>query len=409
MNDFNQFTRRMELLLGVEESRRFFDAIKKLSNSDIKSLRINPASRLSADDLGREGFALEKQVPWCENGWFFDRSSSPDLSSHPYVISGALFVQEAGAMEPVRLLDPKPSEIVLDLCAAPGAKSTQIIECLQGKGWLVSNDPNRERARTLDSLLSRHGAVNSTVYNLEPHVLEKAFSGVFDAILVDAPCSGESLFAKRGDHRVDVKDSEIERCSVRQAAILKSASQMLKSSGRVLYSTCAYSREENEDVVSHFLSENPDFKLKHESRRYPHIDGVPGGYSALLSREGVSSSEGTQRGADESLHTINQAIRNQGVNGLIRNGKVRWDGVDDDYLCYMDRSDQSPYPVVDVTQAELKSILSESFTTTLSDRVRSVSPQKNSLVGVRCLGQKVCLLRVETNRIRSLLPIAIRY
>jgi hypothetical protein len=241
--------------------------------------------------------------------------------------------------------------------------------------------------------------VNSTVYNLEPHRLEESFQSVFDAILVDAPCSGESLFAKRSDRRPDVKDSEIERCANRQSGILESAARMLKENGRILYSTCAYAREENEDVVQGFLKVHPDFRLVHESRRFPHRDGVPGGYCALLVRTNEVSGESPPLGT---------AIRAQGVNGLIRNGTIRWDGVADEYLSYMNRLEEDQRAGLDASEAELKSILSENFTTALTDKIRSLSPEKNSVLGVRCLGERIGLVRIETNRIRSLIPSAVR-
>lgn len=389
----NEFKIRMEKLLGAESSL-FFESVAKIAKSNRKSLRVNPTSTLSVAQLREAGFKILEQVPWCENGWFFDRETSPDLSKHPYVLSGAVFVQEAGAMEPVEILAPKPGETVLDLCAAPGAKSTQIIEKLAGRGWLVANDPHRERAKTLDTLLCRHGAVNSTAYNLEPHRLEEYFSGVFDAVLVDAPCSGESLFAKRSEHRADVKDSEIERCATRQSEILSSAAKMSKSGGRILYSTCAYASEENEAVVEEFLKEHTDFKLMHESRRYPHRDGVPGGYCALLVRYSETPSEAIALG---------DAIRKAGTNGLIRNGKTRWDGEEDVFVSFMNREMESSIPLLDVSLAELKAILAESYTTDLSQKIRRLSPEKNSFLGIRALGEKIGLVRVETNRIRTLI------
>jgi len=147
--------------------------------------------------LNEFGFQVEAPTSWCERGFFISAGTSSKLGSHPLTGAGLLYLQEPGAMEAVEWLDPQPGELILDLCAAPGGKSTQIAEKLGGKGWLVANDPVQARAERLEALLARHGALNSSVYSLDPTSMAENFSACFDRVLVDAPCSGESLFAKR--------------------------------------------------------------------------------------------------------------------------------------------------------------------------------------------------------------------
>ena len=192
----------------------------------------------------------------------------------------------------------------------------------------------RSRAEKLDALVARHGAPNFTVISLDPTSVEKRFGGLFDAILVDAPCSGESLFSKRNEIRGDVTDAQVIGCARRQHTILDRASQLTRPGGRIVYSTCTYSREENEDVVKAFLENNPTWSLKFEKRRWPHLDRVPGGYAALLVNEGEQDSS-----SEERLVRLHSEIAS-GAHGLIRHGVKRWDGEVDLYARAM--SEETP-------------------------------------------------------------------
>jgi hypothetical protein len=143
-----------------------------------------------------------------------------------------------------------------------------------------------------------------------PHELALKHAGCFDAVLVDAPCSGESLFAKRSDDRSDVSDGEVKRCSKRQKKILDSAVVLLRGGGRILYSTCTYSKEENEEVVQDFLKRYPYFQLVKEQRRWPHQDQVVGGYCALLQ--------------DTREDELRKDLKVEFGHGLVRQGAQRW-------------------------------------------------------------------------------------
>lgn len=388
-----KFLKRMSGILPEGEIPLFVSAIETLQNKPRKSLRLNRLAKgWTKERLEKEGIRFTGDVAWCKDGYFYEAESLEKPATHPLVAAGIFFIQEAGAMEPVEHLDVKPGQLVLDLCGAPGAKSTQIGERLNGEGWLVSNDPHRDRSKTLSALLSRHGISNSTVHNLEPKDLAKIYPATFDRILVDAPCSGESLFAKRKEKRFDVSDNEVERCALRQSNILKHAAEMLAPGGRIVYSTCTYSRGENEDVVEKFLSETPGFTRVSESRRMPHRDGVAGGYFAVLE----SSADG-ERGAFE---------QNPPEAGLVRNGDRKWDGSADEFTILMDRFERErDWPTIEWSKADLPMVRKYLAGDLAIFRNRSDLPEVPHalLFEGECIGG----IRREGGRFRNLSPRAL--
>ena len=212
-------------------------------------------------------------------------------------------------MAPAELLDPQPGERVLDLCAAPGGKSTQLAGKLLGKGLLVCNEINAKRAKILSGNMERLGISNALVLNEHPKKLTERFAGYFDKILVDAPCSGEGMFRKEEAAVTDWTEDTNAICANRQLEILASAAGMLRPGGRLVYSTCTFSPVENEGVISEFLWKNPDFSvekldvlffspgrpdwvpnpapgLEHTFRLWPHRLLGEGHYAAVLRRTG---------------------------------------------------------------------------------------------------------------------------
>ena len=242
------FLKRMELQLG-EEYPAF---LASLERPRAVVLRFNPLK----GERPVLPFAGDP-VAWEENGFYYDPESRPGL--HPYHEAGVYYLQEASAMAPVTLLDPKPGERVCDLCAAPGGKTTQIAGRMAGQGFLLCNEINPKRARILSSNIERLGVANGLVTNEHPQNLAKHYPGYFDKVLIDAPCSGEGMFRKEEAAVTDWSQETVEMCARRQAEILHSGAQLLRPGGRLVYSTCTFAPEENEQTIAAFLQTHPDF------------------------------------------------------------------------------------------------------------------------------------------------------
>ena len=254
------FAARMRALLGSE----YDEFLASFDRPLCTGLRRNPLKTGFTGGLSRFSLA---PVPWCPTGAYYDAASRPGLS--PYHAAGLYYLQEPSAMAPAELLDPQPGERVLDLCAAPGGKSTQLAGKLQGKGLLVCNEINAKRAKILSGNIERLGISNALVLNEHPKKLAERFAGYFDKILVDAPCSGEGMFRKEEAAVTDWTEETNAICANRQLEILTSAAAMLRPGGRLVYSTCTFSPVENEGVISAFLWNNPDFSV--EKTDAPHF------------------------------------------------------------------------------------------------------------------------------------------
>ncbi len=176
-------------------------------------------------------------------------------------MAGFFYIQEPSASSAVTILDPKPGMKVLDMCAAPGSKSTQISEMLEQDGLLVANEIHPTRARVLLENIERCGSANTIVLNNDPQDISKAFPEFFDMVLCDAPCSGEGMFRKE-DQAVEQWSLEnVQACAVRQSCILDEAYKCLKPGGTMVYSTCTFAMEENEKCMLKFVQEHPDMHL----------------------------------------------------------------------------------------------------------------------------------------------------
>ena len=287
----NDFLLRMKSLLGDE-----FDEFLKFYNSDdfIKGLRVNTLKWLPEKLCSLLDFELKK-TPFCDEG-FYIPSDVKSIGNNPLHHAGAFYVQEPSATSAVTMLDVHEGDYVLDLCAAPGGKSTQIGAKLNGTGLLWSNEIVRNRANILLSNIERMGISNAVVSNCRPDELCKRLENRFDRILVDAPCSGEGMFRKNDAER-EWSIEHVKSCAARQLLILNSAKDALKNGGYMVYSTCTFSKEENEGVISRFLAENPDFELVDSgvtfgrptldyARRIFPMDGGEGHFAAKLHKKG---------------------------------------------------------------------------------------------------------------------------
>ena len=244
---------------------------------------------------------VKEPVPWEPLGYYYDPGARPGL--HPWHEAGVYYLQEASAMAPVTLLDPRPGEWVLDLCAAPGGKSTQIAGHMEGRGFLLCNEFNPKRARILSRNIERMGIANALVTNEHPQRLAQRFAGCFDRVLIDAPCSGEGMFRKEEAAITDWSPETVEMCARRQAEILASGAAMVRPGGRLVYSTCTFAPAENEEAIAQFLEQHPDFVPEVLSapwfaagengsfRMWPHKLLGEGHFAAVLRRRGEEPRE----------------------------------------------------------------------------------------------------------------------
>lgn len=248
------FVKRMEQLLG-DEFEAFMAAYDHTPHAGIRvnTLKI-PVEAFKAISP----FEL-RPIPWCSTGFYIPHGTKPGL--HPYYHAGLYYVQEPSAMSPVELLNVAMDEAVLDLCAAPGGKSTQISAKLQGSGILVTNDISAERTKALAKNVELYGVRNAVVLNESPDRIAESFPHFFDKILIDAPCSGEGMFRKDEDMAKQWETHSVEKCMVMQRDILRVAASMLSDGGRIVYSTCTFAPEENEGMIAEFLAAHPDFEV----------------------------------------------------------------------------------------------------------------------------------------------------
>ena len=242
------FLQRMEAQLGSE----YPAFLESLERPRAVALRFNPmkGARPVLPFVGAP-------VPWEPEGFYYDPETRPGL--HVYHEAGVYYLQEASAMAPVVLLDPKPGERVCDLCAAPGGKTTQIAGRMLGRGFLVCNEINPKRAKILSRNIERMGVANALVTNEHPETLASRFPGFFDRVLVDAPCSGEGMFRKEEAAVTDWSQETVQMCARRQREILDSAARLVRPGGRLVYSTCTFAPEEDEETVAAFLEAHPEF------------------------------------------------------------------------------------------------------------------------------------------------------
>ncbi|WP_028547834.1 RsmF rRNA methyltransferase first C-terminal domain-containing protein [Paenibacillus sp. UNC451MF] len=249
-----------------------------------QGLRINPLKATAGiTELLTKQFGLTP-VPWCKDGYYYEDTAKP--GKHPYHAAGLYYIQEPSAMSAVALLDPQPGDIVLDLAAAPGGKSTQIAAKLQGQGLLITNEIHPARAKILAENIERMGIANAVVTQMAPDPLAARFPVFFDKMMVDAPCSGEGMFRKDPEAVKEWSPDHVTMCAARQWDILQAAVTMLKPGGSLAYSTCTFNRAENERTVEAILERYPEFELLRVERIWPHRHAGEGHFVALLRKGG---------------------------------------------------------------------------------------------------------------------------
>jgi len=296
-----EFRVKMESLMGEEEYETFIKELKR--KVMIRSLRVN-TKKISVAEF-RRIFPYElTSVPWCAEGFYYPKGLK--ASKHPFYYAGLYYLQDPSAMLPVVALAPQPGERILDLCSAPGGKATQIGAATIDQSLLVLNDTNPKRTKALLKNVENFGLTNFVVTNNQPRDLAAAFPAYFDRVLIDAPCSGEGMF--RREPRLMIawrRDYHPKVCTPVQADLLKHAARMVAPGGRIVYSTCTFSPEENEIQVKKFLDQHPDFclvgidqegvspgreewagdvRLRKTARIWPHLSRGEGQFAAVLER-----------------------------------------------------------------------------------------------------------------------------
>ena len=250
-----EFARRMQIMLGDE-----YEAFAASYDTPRRSgLRVNILRKGWEELEGNPLFGMEP-VPWAPHGFYYSREERP--GKHPFHEAGVYYMQEPSAMAVAALSGVKPGMRVLDLCAAPGGKSTQLAAMLQGRGVLYSNEIHPARARILSQNIERMGIGNAVVTNESPERMASRFPLYFDTVVVDAPCSGEGMFRKEEEAIPNWSPENVELCAGRQREILGFAAEMTAVGGTLVYSTCTFAPQENEQNVQWFLSEHPEFEIE---------------------------------------------------------------------------------------------------------------------------------------------------
>ncbi len=308
-----EFLNRMKDLLGEEEYEayvRSFDE-ERLYGLRVNTLKIAPEKFTEITSLSL------KPVPWIGNGFYYEGDERP--AKDPYADAVLYFLQEPSAMTPANLLPVLPGDKVLDLCAAPGGKSTELGAKLSGEGMLVSNDISNSRAKALLKNLELWGIENICVTSEEPKKLKETFGEFFDKILIDAPCSGEGMFRKDADMVKSYEEHGPKYYAEIQKEIVNQAVDMLVPGGLLLYSTCTFSICEDEDIIRFILEQHTDMELVPLPlfegasdgiglsgclRLFPHRIKGEGHFMALLKKrqsDGAPKSNGTISKNKDSL------------------------------------------------------------------------------------------------------------
>ena len=298
-----KYIERMKALLGTD-----FELYEEAVNDEpVRAFRVN-IDKISLEAFEKLNTFSSGKISYVENGFYlnFDK-----IGNHPFHHAGMIYVQEPAAMAPAECVEIQPDWAMLDMCAAPGGKSSQIKNKLGEKGVLVSNEIIPSRCKILTGNIERLGLLNCVTTCLDTKRLSSLFPDTFDLIMVDAPCSGEGMFRKEQIAIDEWSEENVKKCAARQSEILENATKCLKSGGYIVYATCTFSLEENEMVVDAFLQAHSEFELVevtervkestsdgiyfegceceniHFARRfYPHVSRGEGQFMAVLRHKG---------------------------------------------------------------------------------------------------------------------------
>lgn len=275
-----EFLNRMETQLG----NAYQAFLSCYDRDEYHGLRLNPLKGDMEQLISLCEQFENDSIPWERSGYYYNNELRP--GKHPFHDMGLYYIQEPSAMLPASLLNVEPGQRVLDMCAAPGGKSTQIAGKLMNEGLLVSNEIHPARARILSENIERIGVKNALVLNETPEKIGALFTDWFDRVVVDAPCSGEGMFRKNDDAGNEWSPENVKMCADRQDDILNSICGCLKMGGLMVYSTCTFAEDENEGTIKRFLANHRDYTLISMVRLFPHLINGEGHFAALLARTG---------------------------------------------------------------------------------------------------------------------------
>ncbi len=278
MNLPQAFLDRMKKRLGED----FPAFLASYETPPCKGLRVNTLKISAAEFSRRAPFPLGDNVGG-DAACFYIEEEKP--GADVYHFAGLYYLQEPSAMTAGCMAAGLNKRRVLDLCAAPGGKTTHLAQEMAGEGVLVANEVNYARAKILSQNVERMGIANCAVVSASPETLAARFPAYFDLVLADAPCSGEGMFKKEANAIPEWSAENVAMCAARQRAILDEAAKMVAEGGRLLYSTCTFAEEEDEWQVENFLSRHPEFSLVGMKKLYPHTFRGEGHFCALFARE----------------------------------------------------------------------------------------------------------------------------
>ena len=334
-----EFTNRMKALLGCEYP--LYE--KALNEPPIKAYRVN-TDKISIQNFEKINPFGNEKIPYVENGYYLDYEK---VGNHPFHHAGLVYVQEPAAMAPAECVDIAKGSKVLDMCAAPGGKSTQLKNKIGDWGLLVSNEIIPSRCKILTGNIERLGLKNCVTTCMDTSRLADVFPNAFDIIMVDAPCSGEGMFRKEQIAIDEWSLENVQKCAKRQRDILENAVKCLKSGGTIIYATCTFSLEENEMTVDAFLKSHSDFEIIpvtdrvqkatsngirfdgceckniHFARRcYPHKTSGEGQFMAVLRHKGEKAIRSyVTKNKTEKINPIlieflNDTLENYNINEI---------------------------------------------------------------------------------------------
>ncbi len=263
-----EYSERIRKILGDE----FENYINALNDSPVRAFRVN-TDKISVKDFEKINIFGTEKIPYVENGFYLEFDK---IGNHPYHHAGMIYVQEPGAMAPAECVDIQSDWKIVDLCAAPGGKSTQLKNKLGENGILVSNEIISSRCKVLTGNIERLGLSNCVTTCMDTSKLAKTFPKAFDLVMCDAPCSGEGMFRKEEIAIDEWSMDNVIMCSERQSEILENAAKLVKNGGYIIYATCTFSIEENEMVVDKFLNNHTEFEIVSVNEKVKNntVDGI---------------------------------------------------------------------------------------------------------------------------------------